>query len=52
MLLALVLCTTFLAASSIWWLAHRRSETLAWNRELHAAFGGDDRPEIPRRPVL
>ena len=51
MLLAL-LCVTFLLAAAIWWLGHRHSAVAAWDRELRAAFGGDDRPDLPRRPVL
>ena len=52
MLLALLLGATFLVASGTWWAAHRRNAALAWDRELRAAFGGDDRPELPRRPAL
>jgi hypothetical protein len=32
--------------------ARRRSEVLAWERELDAAFGAGDRTEISRRRVL
>ncbi len=51
MTVVLVLCGTLLAAAGGWG-AHRRSESLAWNRELDLAFDRGEPREVPRHRML
>jgi hypothetical protein len=50
MMVVLLLCAVLVAAAGAWG-ARRRTEMMAWNRELEAAFQ-PARRETPRRRVL
>jgi hypothetical protein len=51
MTVLLVLCALMVALAIAWGL-RRRSETLAWNRELDLAFGVSARRELPAHRAL
>ena len=51
MVVVLLTLSALLAAVAVW-AVHRHVATVAWDRELEAAFGGAERKEMPRHRVL